>query len=70
VCGLKHQHAVKPRYKAPCFLEEYKAEIALVAFDQLLYHLEEKHAEETSNSQVQISNSKSEDPNARPGAGL
>lgn len=45
-CGLKYQHAVKPRYKDPRFLEEYKAEIALVAFDQLLYHLEEKHPQE------------------------
>lgn len=45
VCGLKYQHAVKPRYKDPRFLEEFKAEIALVAFDQLLYHLEEKHPE-------------------------
>jgi hypothetical protein len=47
LCGLKYQHAVKPRYKDPRFLEEYKAEIALVAFDQLLYHLEEKHSVET-----------------------
>ncbi len=46
LCGLKYQHAVKPRYKDPHFLEEYKAEIALVAFDQLLYHLEEKHSVE------------------------
>lgn len=45
VCGLRYQHAVKPRYRDPRFLEEYKAEIALVAFDQLLYHLEEKHPE-------------------------
>jgi predicted RNA-binding Zn-ribbon protein involved in translation (DUF1610 family) len=45
VCGLKYRHAVKPRYKDPRFLDEYKAEIALVAFDQLLYHLEEKHPE-------------------------
>jgi hypothetical protein len=43
ICGLKYQHAVKPRYRDPRFLEEFKAEIALVAFDQLLYHLEEKH---------------------------
>ena len=45
MCGLRYQHAVKPRYRDPRFLEEYKAEIALVAFDQLLYHLEEKHPE-------------------------
>ncbi len=46
LCGLKYQHAVKPRYTAPSFLAEHKAEIALVAFDQLLYHLEDKHSEE------------------------
>ena len=46
MCGLRYQHKVKPRYKDPRFLEEYKAEIALVAFDQLLYHLEEKHSAE------------------------
>jgi len=46
MCGLKYQHAVKPRYKDSRFLEEYKSEIALVAFDQLLYHLEDKHPQE------------------------
>ena len=45
LCGLKYQHAVKPRYRDPRFLEEFKAEIALVAFDQLLYHLEDTHPE-------------------------
>jgi transcription elongation factor Elf1 len=48
VCGLKYQHAVKPRYKDPRFLDEFKAEIALVAFDQLLYHLEEQHPREAA----------------------
>jgi hypothetical protein len=43
LCGLRYQHAVKPRYRDPRFLDDHKAEIALVAFDQLLYHLEEKH---------------------------
>ncbi|MBI3764805.1 MAG: hypothetical protein HY260_23440 [Chloroflexi bacterium] len=60
MCGLKYQHAVKPRYKDPRFLEEYKAEIALVAFDQLLYHLEDKHPQEAEidapNSKDQTSN--------------
>lgn len=46
VCGLKYQHAVKPRFRDPRFLEEFKSEIALVAFDQLLYHLAEKHLDE------------------------
>ena len=45
LCGLRYQHAVKPRYRDPAFLEEFKAEIALVAFDQLLYHLVDNHSE-------------------------
>jgi hypothetical protein len=49
VCGLKYQHAVKPRNRNPRFLEEYKGEIALVAFDQLLYHLEDKHSVEAES---------------------
>ena len=65
VCGLKYQHAVKPRYKDPRFLEEYKAEIAIVAFDQLLYHLEEKHPQEaelqTPNEQTPNSSSATAD---------
>ncbi len=42
-CGLKYRHRVKPRRSDPAFLEEFKAEIAMVAFDQLLYHLFQKH---------------------------
>ncbi len=57
MCGLKYQHAVKPRYKDPRFLEEYKAEIALVAFDQLLYHLEEKHPQEAGIQSTEEQNS-------------
>lgn len=45
VCPLKYKHPVKPRYKDQSFLEEFKAEIALVAFDQLLYHLIQEHSE-------------------------
>jgi len=60
-CGLKYQHAVKPRYKDPRFLEEYKAEIALVAFDQLLYHLEEKHSQE-----AELKTPNGQTPNAPP----
>ncbi|MCC7360655.1 MAG: hypothetical protein IT317_14335 [Anaerolineales bacterium] len=43
VCGLRYQHAVKPRYRDAGFLDEFKGEIGLVAFDQLLYHLDEQH---------------------------
>ena len=42
-CGLKYRHRVKPRHRDPAFLEEFKAEIAMVAFDQLLYHVLQKH---------------------------
>lgn len=42
-CGLKYRHPVKPRRRDPRFLEEFKAEIAMVAFDQLLYHILQKH---------------------------
>ncbi len=42
-CGLKYRHRVKPRRRDPTFLEEFKAEITMVAFDQLLYHVLQKH---------------------------
>ncbi len=42
-CGLKYRHRVKPRRSDATFLEEFKAEIAMVAFDQLLYHIFQKH---------------------------
>ena len=42
-CGLTYRHPVKPRRRDPHFLEEFKAEIAMVAFDQLLYHFLQKH---------------------------
>jgi len=42
-CGLKYRHPVKPRRRDTHFLEEFKSEIAMVAFDQLLYHLLQQH---------------------------
>ncbi len=42
-CGLKYRHPVKPRRRDPRFLEEFKAEIAMVALDQLLYQVLQKH---------------------------
>ena len=44
-CGEVILHTVKPRERDPGFLEEFKREINLVAFDQYLYHCGEKHAE-------------------------
>jgi len=46
-CAQTMEKRVKPRWQDPTFLEEYAREIRLVAFDLLLYHLEdhEPHAE-------------------------
>jgi hypothetical protein len=43
-CEDMYQRQVKPRSRNPRFLDEFKAEIALVAFDQMLYHILEKHS--------------------------
>ncbi|MGH7822198.1 MAG: hypothetical protein ACREQ9_20745 [Candidatus Binatia bacterium] len=40
-CGHSMEKRVKPRYRHPEFLEEFSREIRLVAFDILLYHLED-----------------------------
>jgi hypothetical protein len=42
-CGLKYRHRVKPRRRDPGFLAAFRAEIGMVAFDQLLYHVLQKH---------------------------
>ena len=42
-CDFHFRQRVKPRWKDPGFLEEFHREITLVAFDQLLYHLEGAH---------------------------
>jgi len=40
-CEQTMEKRVKPRWKDPSFLEEFSREIRLVAFDLLLYHLED-----------------------------
>ena len=45
-CEEMYQRQVNPRSRNPRFLEEFKTEIALVAFDQMLYHILEKHPAE------------------------
>ena len=42
-CGLKYRHRLKPRNRNPRFVDEFKAEIGMVAFDQLLYHVLQNH---------------------------
>ncbi|NNJ13417.1 hypothetical protein EKD04_024120 [Chloroflexales bacterium ZM16-3] len=43
-CGLEYSRQIKPRGRNPQFLEEFRSEIALVAFDQMLLHVLLKHA--------------------------
>ena len=42
-CDGAIRHQVKPRWRDPGFLQEFQEEIRLVAFDLLLYHLEDAH---------------------------
>lgn len=42
-CGGEIRQPVKPRWRDPGFLREFEQEIRLVAFDLLLYHLEDAH---------------------------
>ncbi len=44
-CEDMYQRQVNPRSRNPRFLEEFKTEIAMVAFDQMLYHILEQHPE-------------------------
>ncbi len=45
-CEYVVSRTVRPRSTDEQFLQEYRAEIALVAFDLLLYHLDLAHAAE------------------------
>ena len=44
-CAGEIRHVVKPRWGDPGFLVEFQREIRLVAFDLLLYHLQDAHPE-------------------------
>jgi hypothetical protein len=44
-CQGEIRQPVKPRWRDPGFLREFEEEIRLVAFDLLLYHLEDAHPE-------------------------
>lgn len=43
LCGQDHRAPIKPRGRDPAFLEEFRREIALVAFDMLVNHLLAEH---------------------------
>ena len=44
-CDEGLERVANPRGREPDFLEEFRREITLVAFDLLLYHLQASHAE-------------------------
>lgn len=44
-CDEGMERVANPRGREPGFLEEFRREITLVAFDLLLYHLQASHAE-------------------------
>lgn len=45
ICGEGYHQFIKPRFDDPSFLEEYRREIRLVAFDMLLSHLAGAHGD-------------------------
>lgn len=45
-CGHACRHILRPRNRNPHFLAEFQPEIALIAFDQLLYHMLRTHPSE------------------------
>ncbi len=45
-CELDYMREVNPRGRNPQFLVDYRSEIALVAFDQLLYHVLQDHPDD------------------------
>ncbi|HYM62940.1 MAG TPA: hypothetical protein VEZ11_18785 [Thermoanaerobaculia bacterium] len=50
-CPQSIRKQIKPRGKDPSFVEEYSREIRLVAFDVLLYHLEDAHNDDDQRLQ-------------------
>jgi hypothetical protein len=43
VCGEGYEHQIKPRGRDPAFVDEFAAQIRLVAFDMLVSHLMGEH---------------------------
>ncbi|MBI1801635.1 MAG: hypothetical protein HY259_04035 [Chloroflexi bacterium] len=43
VCAAPYEHVINSRSRDPRFLREFDAEIRLVAFDMLLYHMQGEH---------------------------
>lgn len=48
-CGDGYRHEIKPRGRDPGFVEEFNAQIRLVAFDMLVNHLLVEHDPEAAS---------------------
>ena len=49
LCDEGYRHEIKPRGRDPGFVEEFNAQIRLVAFDMLVNHLLVEHDPETAS---------------------
>lgn len=49
-CGDGYRHEIKPRGRDPGFVEEFNAQIRLVAFDMLVNHLLVEHDPEAESA--------------------
>ena len=49
-CGFTIRRQIKPRLNDSTFVDEYRREIRLVAFDMFLYHLQGAHEEEEAGA--------------------
>ena len=43
VCYAGYEHQIKPRLRDPAFMEQFRREIRMVAFDMLVNHLLAEH---------------------------
>jgi hypothetical protein len=64
VCGDGYEREIKPRGRDPGFVDEYSAQIRLVAFDMLVNHLLGEHEE------VELPDDDDDEPETEPTAPL
>jgi hypothetical protein len=65
VCGEGYEHQIKPRGRDAGFVEEFAAQIRLVAFDMLVSHLMGEHGEHDLDG---LPEARPEEAPAPPGA--
>jgi hypothetical protein len=67
-CGDGYRHEIKPRGRDPGFVEEFNAQIRLVAFDMLVNHLLVEHDPEVT-SETERAEEEPEAPGPAPTGG-